>query len=76
MKAREGRAGELGNNFCFLCAVNEYHLTFFFSSLLCGSQGHTPHLDACYKGDVFKALNSFRILAGRDERGKILFSVA
>lgn len=76
VKAREGRGGELGYNFCFLCAVNEYHLTFFFSSFLFGSQGRTPHLGTCYKGDVFEVLNSFRVLAGRDERRKILFSVA
>lgn len=76
VKAREGRGGELGYNFCFLCAVNEYRLTFFFSSFLFGSQGRTPHLGTYYKGDVFEVLNSFRVLAGRDERRKILFSVA
>lgn len=59
VKAREGRGGELGYNFCFLCAVNEYRLTFFFSSFLFGSQGRTPHLGTYYKGDVFEVLNSF-----------------
>lgn len=75
VKAWEGRAGELGYSFCCLCAVNEY-LTSFFSSFLFSSQGHTPHLGACHKGDAFKVLNSFRIFAGRDKKGQILFSVA
>lgn len=67
VKAREGRAGELGYNFCFLSAVNKYRLTFFSSSFPFGNQGRTPHPDARYEGHVFKVLKAFRILAGRDE---------
>ena len=75
VKTWEGRAGELGYNFCFLSAVNEYCLTFFFSSFPFGNQSRTPRPDTHYKGEVFKVLEAFRILAGRDERSKILFSI-
>lgn len=68
VKAREGRAGKLGYNFCFLSAVNDYRLTFFFSSFPFGKQGCTPHPGAHYEGDVFKVLKDFRFLAGRGKK--------
>lgn len=40
VKAQEGKAGELGDNFCFFCAMDNYQLTFCFSTFPFGSQGH------------------------------------
>lgn len=51
---QEGKAGELGCDFSFLHAVNEYRLTLSFLIFHLATRGHSPLPGACYEDYTFK----------------------
>lgn len=59
----------------FLLLACREQIYSFSSSFPFGNWSRTPHPYAHYEGDVFKVLKAFRILAGREERSEVLFSV-
>lgn len=49
VNTQEGKAGELGCDFSFLHAVNEYRLTLSFLIFHLATRGHSPLPGACYE---------------------------